>query len=186
MALLLLQPWPWASATDAPVAAEQQMDAARSRVGFQLRTRWGQRVDGRLPVLEGERRVLADGRHQVRMVLDATGVQVEESDRLDAMARGEAFFDSDHHPRIVFLSDPYPAALLQAGGEVHGWLQIRGVRRPEVFVLAPATCAAPGIRCPVLARGSITRRDYGMDGFRLALAARVQFALSLWLQEPAS
>lgn len=182
---LLLTPWSLALASGAPPATEQRLDLVRSEVGFHLRTRWGQRIDGQLPLLEGERRVLADGRHQVRVVLDAARVQVEDSERLDAMARGEGFFDAERHPRIVFLSDPYPASLLQAGGEVHGWLQIRGERRPEVFVLEASSCSSPGIHCPVLARGSITRLDYGMDAFRLALAARVHFDLALWLQEPA-
>lgn len=180
----LLLGTPPATAADAVPAGEQQLDTGRSRAGFQLRTRWGQRIDGELPLLGGGRRVLADGRHQVRVVLDATRVQVEDSGRLGAIARGERFFDAADHPRIVFLSDPYPPALLHDGGSVPGWLQVRGVRRPEVFVLEPGACVAPASQCPVHAHGSIDRGDYGMDSLRLALTDRVQFDLSLWLREP--
>lgn len=137
-----------------------------------------------MPVIEGERRVLADGRHQVRIVLDSTLVEVEDSARLEAIARGDRFFDADAHPRIVFLSDPYPPALLEMGGGVPGWLQIRGIRRPEVFTLEPAACLDPGMQCPVRAHGSITRADYGMDALRLALGGNVHFDLQLWLEGP--
>ncbi|MCE7032288.1 YceI family protein [Lysobacter sp. GX 14042] len=187
LAALLLQAGtlsPAAAVT--PVPGEQALDRQRSQAGFRLRTRWGQRIEGRLPLLEGERRVLADGRHQVRIVLDARQVEVEDSGRLDAIARGDRFFDADVHPRIVFLSDPYPPGLLEVGGDVPGWLQVRGIRRPEVFTLEPSACPEPGNGCAVHAHGSIERADYGMDAMRLALTGQVLFELRLWLLEPGS
>ena len=158
------------------------LDVAKSRVTFHVRTRWGQRIAGHLPVAEGERRILADGRHQVRVELDATGADLEGPGSLDEIARGERFFHAAHHPRIVFLSDPYPAAVVEGGGAVQGWLQIRGVRRPEAFTLEPTTCAAPGTACAVFAHGSIDRSEYGMDAMRLALTGSVRFDLQLWLE----
>src|SRR5690606_38511888 len=84
------------------------LDAEASRAVFHVRTRWGQRIAGRLPALGGERRVLADGRHQVRIALDAAGVELGGPGRLEEIARSDRFFDADAHPQIVFLSDPYP------------------------------------------------------------------------------
>lgn len=187
LAALLLQSGivPPATAGTSP-PGEQVLDRQRSQAGFQLRTRWGQRIEGRLPLLEGERRVLADGRHQVRIVLDARHVEVEDSARLDAIARGDRFFGADAHPRIVFLSDPYPPGLLEVGGDVPGWLQIRGIRRPEVFTLEPSACPEPGSQCAVHAHGRIERADYGMDALRLALTGQVHFDLRLWLLEHGS
>lgn len=171
-------------AGDAPAVDAQVLvlDVAKSRVTFHVRTRWGQRIAGHLPVAEGERRILADGRHQVRVVLDATGADLEGPGSLDEVARGERFFHATRYPRIVFLSDPYAAAVVEEGGPVHGWLEIRGMRRPEVFTLEPTSCAAPGTACAVLAHGSIDRNEYGMDAMRLALTGSVRFDLQLWLE----
>ena len=157
------------------------LDGGKSHVSFHLRTRWGQRIAGYLPVVGGERRILADGRHQVWMALDAAAADLEGSGRLDEVARGERFFDAGEHPRIVFLSDPYHASVVEQGGVVQGWLEIRGVRRPEVFILEPASCAEPGTGCAVNARGSIDRSAYGMDAMRLVLSGNVHFDLHLWL-----
>lgn len=158
------------------------LDAEASRAVFHVRTRWGQRIAGRLPALGGERRVLADGRHQVRIALDAAGVELGGPGRLEEIARSDRFFDADAHPQIVFLSDPYPASVVEHGGQVHGWLEMRGVRRPESFTLEPASCPEPGTACPVIAHGSVDRGDYGMDAMRVALTGSVHFDLRLWLE----
>ncbi|KGO97928.1 YceI family protein, partial [Novilysobacter defluvii] len=158
------------------------LDAEASRAVFHVRTRWGQRIAGRLPALGGERRILADGRHQVRIALDAAGVELGGAGRLEEIARSDRFFDADAHPQIVFLSDPYPASVVEHGGQVHGWLEMRGVRRPESFTLEPASCPEPGTACPVIAHGSVDRGDYGMDAMRVALTGSVHFDLRLWLE----
>lgn len=187
LALLVLHLAGWT----APAAAGTQhdsdavsFDAVNSRAMFHVRTRWGQRITGRLPAVAGERRILADGRHQVRIVLDAAGVELGGPGRLEEIARGDRFFEADAYPHVVFLSDPYPASVLEHGGQVHGWLEMRGVRRPETFTLEPAICPEPGTACPVVAHGSVDRGDYGMDAMRVALTGSVHFDLRLWL-EPA-
>jgi len=188
LALLVLQLWGWSTPAAAAGAAREPvglaLDVDRSRAAFHVRTRWGQRIAGHLPAVGGERRVLADGRHQVRIVLDAAGVELGGSARMDTIARGERFFNADAHPRIVFLSDPYHASVVEQGGPVHGWLELRGLRRPETFTLEPAACADAGTGCPVIAHGSIDRSAYGMEAMRLALTGSVHFDLRVWL-EPA-
>src|SRR5690606_38965178 len=151
------------------------------RAVFHLRSRGGQRIAGRLPALGGVRRVLAAGRHQVRIALDAAGVELGGPGRLEEIARSDRFFDADAHPRLGFLSDPYPASVVEHGGQVHGWLEMRGVRRPEGFTLEPASCPEPGTACAVIAHGGVARGDYGMDAMRVALAGSVHCDLRLWL-----
>jgi polyisoprenoid-binding protein YceI len=109
--------------------------------------------------------------------LAAGAVTVAGAPRYTALARGPQLFDVARHPAIEFVSDPYPPELARTGGELPGRLRLRGVERAERFTLAPATCARPGHDCPVIAQGRIDRDDYGLDGWRWALADRVRFRL---------
>lgn len=179
----LLSGWPvLARQASAPAAAPaaatlQAFDTRYTRFGFELRTRWGQRVVGVFPQYEGDVTQLPDGRHLVRIVLRTGAVVVAESERYTAMARGPGFFDSQNYPLIVFESDPHPQQLIQSGGRLRGRLTIHGVSRIESFELSPATCDRPGKDCEVVASGSISRSDYGLDGWQLALTDRVRFTM---------
>jgi polyisoprenoid-binding protein YceI len=168
-------PAPAASAVAPVQSSVQAFDPRYTRFGFELRTRWGQRVIGMFPDYEGEVTLLPDGRHLVRIVLRTGGVTVAESERYTAMARGPSFFDSARHPLIEFESDPHPELLIRAGGRLRGRLTMHGVSRIETFYLAPAVCDRPGKDCDVVASGSINRTDYGLDGWQLALTDRVRF-----------
>ena len=159
------------------VATPATFDPAHTAFGFQLRTRWGHRVVGEFARHDGEVRSFDDGRRQVHVVLDTASVRIAESSRYTAMARGPKFFDSARHPRIVFTSEAFPPALLERGGALRGELTLRGVSRAEVFDVEPAACARPGIDCDVIARGSVERDDYGLDGLQMVLGNRVQFSL---------
>ncbi|MEG3790906.1 YceI family protein [Lysobacter sp. CCNWLW3] len=175
---------PLAAQTPAPASAPASsgFDPFYTRFGFELRTRWGQKVEGAFPSYEGEVTVLPDGRHQVRIALATGAVQVGDSTRYTELARGRRFFDSARYPRIEFLSEPHPAELVRAGGKLRGRLTLHGVSRMETFVLAPSTCMRPGKDCDVLAYGSVSRDDYGLDGWQLALSDRVRFTLRVRLQ----
>ena len=184
---LLATSWPAIAApVGAPLAAGMQagFDPDHTRFGFELRTRWGQRVAGTFPSYDGELVVLPDGRHQVRIRLATAAVEVAGSRRYTELARGPRFFDASHHPLVEFVSDPHPPALVQTGGPLRGQLTMRGVSRGESFVLAPSTCARPGRDCDAVASGSVDRGDYALDGWRLALGDTVSFQLRLRLREP--
>ena len=168
---LLALAWP------ARPAAAQAFDAARSRIEFDVRTRLGPMVRGRFPDHAGEVEVLPDGRHRVRVQLAAAAVTVEGPRRYTAWARGPQLFDVDRHPVIEFVSEPYPADLARTGGALPGRLRLRGIERAERFELAPSACARPGHDCPVVASGRIDRDDYGLEGWRWALADTVRFRL---------
>lgn len=166
-------------AAAAGTPADLRIDPLRSQVGFSLQTRWGQTLDGRFPQYEGEIVPLAGNRHRVQLRLMAGTVEIEDSPRYGRFARGPRFFDAEHHPTIEFVSEPYDEALLRDGGELGGRLTIRGVTRREVFTIAPATCARPAHDCDVVARGSVRRENYGINGFGLAIHNRVHFYLNV-------
>lgn len=169
--VLLALAWPGGS------TAAQAIDPARSRVEFDVRTRLGPMVRGRFPDYAGRVETLPDGRHRVRVRLAAAAVIVAGPARYTALARGPQLFDVDRHPEIEFVSEPYPADLARTGGALPGRLRLRGVERTERFTLAPSGCARPGHDCPVIASGRIDRDDYGLEGWRWALADTVRFRL---------
>lgn len=172
--MFCLLPWP---------SAAQQFDPVYTRFGFELRTRWGQRVVGTFPRYHGEVSGLADGRRQVRIALYADAVEVAGSARYTALARGEGFFDAARHPLIEFVSEPHLDALLHDGGQLRGRLSIHGIVRTETFVLTPSACARPGLDCDVVAQGSVSRDDYGLDGWQFALRDQVRFNLRVRLRQ---
>ena len=171
---LLLQP----AGAVAPVG----FDTVHTRFCFELRTRWGQRVHGTFPRHDGALHTLPDGRLQVRIVLATGAVEVEESERYTALARGERFFDAGHHPFIEFVSEPHTAELAHDGGRLRGRLTMHGTSRMEAFTVLPATCSRPGVDCDVVVHGTVSRGDYGLDGWRVALADTVRFDMRVRLQ----
>lgn len=152
-------------------------DPDHSHVGFDLRTRWGQRLRGDFPAHEGEVRVFGDDRRQVRVRLDSTQVRIVGHARYTRWARGPEFFDVAAHPAVTFVSEHYDAALLLAGGPLHGTLTMRGIAQPVRFELAPSTCDTPGVGCDVVATGTVSRSAFGMDGWTLAVGDAVRFEL---------
>lgn len=160
-------------------------DPAHTQFGFELRTRWGQRVQGQFPVYDGVVLFLPDGRRQVRIRLAAEAIDVAGSERYAAIARSDAFFDAERYPAIEFVSEPHDDALSRDGGLLQGYLRMHGVSRPETFVVAPALCERAGEDCDAFASGSVARSDYGIAGMRLVLSDRVRFTMQVRLLDPA-
>ncbi|WP_462114671.1 YceI family protein [Lysobacter xanthus] len=157
----------------------QAFDPARSRIEFDVHTRVGSAVKGRFPVFDGRVDTLADGRRRVRLRMSARDLEIAGSPRYTRLARGPQLFDAERHPVIEFISEPYTPELAMRGGALAGELRLHGTARRERFELAPATCDAPGRACPILATGRVSRDDYGLDGWRWALADRVRFRLDV-------
>ncbi|HEY4531308.1 MAG TPA: YceI family protein [Luteimonas sp.] len=155
------------------------IDAAASHVGFQLVARWGEVIEGRFPVLEGELTRLPDGRQQVRLSLSAADVEITDSPRRSQMTRGAGFFDARRHPWITFLSDPFDPGLLERGGPLPGVLGIRDVQRREAFTVVASACARPALECPVRAVGVVDRNAYGMNRWPVVVSRKVRFELSI-------
>lgn len=159
--------------------AAERVHPADSWAGFSMKTRWGQTLQGRFPVLHGE--ILDDTEHRRRVKLrfSARDVEIINHRRFTQLTRGDGFFDADNHPFVEFASDAYPAALLRDGGQLAGDLTIRGTTRREVFTVEASTCDRPGVDCDVFATGVVYRSDFGMDRWGFALSDRVQMTLRL-------
>lgn len=166
-------------------AAAQALDPARSRIEFDLKTRWGQTITGHFPRYDGEVVQLPDGRREVRIRLATTSVEVEGSRRYTRFARGERFLDASHHPWVEFRSDPYAAELVRQGGPLYGTLNMHGVSRRETFMLEPSECERPALDCDVVAQGRVLRTNYGVESWRWALTDDVNFRLRVRLREAA-
>ena len=166
----------------AATAGAQEIDNERSRMEFELRTRWGQRVDGTFTRHQGVVTVMADGRQQVQLTLTAAAIEVAGSPYYTVVARGPQFFDAARYPHIDFLSEPHLPALVHDGGRLRGKLTLHGVTRSESFILQPAECVRPGRDCDVVASGVINRADYGLSGYRLVLSDRVRFTMRVRLK----
>lgn len=162
--------------------AAQEFDHSQTRIGFELRTRWGQRLEGRFPDYHGAVRHLADGQQQVVMRLETGSVEIVGYPRYTEFSRGRQFFDAARYPWISFTSDPYSPALLKHGGQLSGVLRIHGVGQRESFTVEPAACAQPAIACDLVAHGSVRREDYEMTAWQVAVRGRVGFQLRLRLQ----
>lgn len=158
-------------------------DPRHTRFGFELRTRWGQRVLGEFPAYDGAVLSLPDGRSQAYIRLATGAVEVADSPRYTELARGEDFFDAARFPQIEFVSEPHQVALGHDGGKLRGRLTMHGVSRMETFVVAPATCSRPGQDCDAVATGSVNRSHYALDGWRMVLSDKVRFTMRIRLQD---
>ena len=166
-----------------PPAVGDAVDPGRSGVDFTLKTRWGQTLDGRMPVIAGEVATLADGRRQVWLSLSARDVEIIDHRNYTRLTRGKGFFDAERWPRISFRSDPFDPALLRHGGALGGELGIRGVHRRETFEIAPAGCVRPLRDCEVQGGGAVRRGDYGLDRWSVALSEIVQLSLLIRIRD---
>ncbi|MCR6664051.1 MAG: YceI family protein [Luteimonas sp.] len=164
-------------ATSQPLMAV--IDGDGSKAEFSLRTRWGQTLEGRFPSVSGEIERAGEQRKRVSVRMPTQAVEIVGNERFTRLTRGEGFFDSQHHPEVVFVSDAYPESLLRDGGKLAGELTIRGKTRREVFTLQPAACDRPGVDCDVVATGVVYRGDFDMDRWSFALSDRVRLSLRL-------
>lgn len=160
-------------------ASAARIDDDASRVGFTLKTRWGQTLEGRFPVFDGEIRELDDGQRQVAFALSSREVEIVDNDSYTRLTRGKGFFDAERYPEVSFVSDPYPESLLRRGGALSGVLTIRGVQRREVFTVMASACPRPARDCDVVASGAVQRSDYGVDRWAFALGDSVRFQLRI-------
>jgi polyisoprenoid-binding protein YceI len=160
-----------------------EIDPQHTQIGFTLKTRWGQTLLGRFPRYSGSIESLDDGREQVRLKLSSKDVEIVGHPSYTSMTRSRGFFEAERFPEVEFVSDPYPSALVAAGGKLAGQLTIRDVTRRETFTIQPSTCARPAIDCDVIASGSVRRTDYGVDRWVLAVSDNVRFTLRLRMRE---
>lgn len=164
-----------------PAPPSLLFDTARSDLGFEVSTRFGQHLNGDFPRYEGHVEHLPDGRRRVYLRVATSEARIPGRPRYTSWMRSASFFDTERHPWMEFVSDPYPPELLREGGPLDGTLTLRGVSHRERLQVAPSPCDRPGHDCDILVRGGIERSHYGMREWQVALADEVQLTVRVRL-----
>ena len=162
----------------------EQVDPAASRIGFEVWTRYGQRLDGEIAAFQGQLEHREDGRKRFVVRLQMDSAHIPGHRRYTRWMRGQEFFDVAHHRLAEFESAPFVGSTSGTPGVpslLDGWLTLRGVRHPVQLHIAPGECARAGYDCPVTARGEVSRAAYGMDRWQFAVSDRVTFVLHVRL-----
>lgn len=156
------------------------LDGARSSAEFSVRVMWLMRAHGWFSAIHGTVEVDRFNNHGVvDAVIDAGSVHMNV-ERYDAWVKSPEFFDVDAHPRIHFVSQPFPLQRLRTGGALAGTLELRGVKQPIRFDLTPATCTDPGEACAILAEGALDRSAFGMHSRRGTVSDKVRLELRIF------
>lgn len=164
-------------------AADYRIDVARSHAEFGVRLFWLRRVSGRFQQIAGE--VSLNPRRDSAVVdaRIAVGSVSMDSERFRRWVLAPEFFDVAQYPSIHFVSEPIPLAALGQGGELQGWLTLRGVTRPARFELQAAHCQPHSAeQCVLEVHGHIRRSDFGMDSHRAAVSDRVDLGMTVTLE----
>lgn len=164
------------AAHGAPVA----LDPAQSAADFEIRAMWMFDVAGRFGAVTGSVDIDHDARTaRVHARIDVRGVAMRRESYEDWVKSAE-FFDAARYPFVEFVSEPFPLATLDLGGDILGNLTLRGVTRPMSLRLRPSQCPGEAaLRCPVVADGSLQRSEFGMRTRRATLADRVRLHFSV-------
>ena len=161
-------------------AREIVIDGTHSYARFHLDLPMGRELDGRFPRMQAEWLPQADGRWRVSVWLPADAAEIRGRPRYTRIMRSEMFFDSQRHPHIQFLSDPFEVGMLARGGALSGVLTMRGVAQRESLRLAPSTCRPPVPRdCVIEVNGEVSRRNYGITPLKGVLGDIVEFRLRI-------
>lgn len=160
------------------------IDPATSRAGIEVDLRLGGRVRGDFQALEGRIDRLEDERLQVSVRLDARSLVLDGPAWMGRSMRSSKFLDVEAHRWIHFRSEPFAPELVRNGGTLAGTVELRGVARPVAFRVAPSACETPGYDCDIPVAGQVSRRDFGMEAYRVWLRDEVGFDFHVRLRQP--
>ncbi|HEX5304599.1 MAG TPA: YceI family protein [Dyella sp.] len=166
--------------------ADYRIDTAHSYAEFSVRLLWVRQISGRFTRIDGE--VTLNALRDTAVVEATVSVDsvAMSSARLRRWVLDPEFFDARRFPDIRFVSAPLAVGSLDAGGELPGWLTLRGVTRAVLFRLEPASCTLErDTTCQIEVRGSIQRSDYGMVGHHTAVSDTVNLGLMITLDPTA-
>ena len=123
---------------DGTLAGDWVLDPRRSRVGLKNRSMAGLvRVNGVFQEVRGHGTVRPDGQVSGTLTVAAASVDTKNT-RRDSHLRSADFFDSGHHPDIIFTADGIRPS--GPGVAVTGALTVRDRTRPLSF---EATASVP-------------------------------------------
>jgi polyisoprenoid-binding protein YceI len=138
------------------------VQAARSRVGFDVRHLLVSKVHGRFRDVEGTISCDGDGVALINGRVAVSSIDTGDS-RRDERLRAADFFDVAHHPSIT-LDAACPPAAPGRPPTVSGTMTLGGVSRPVQLRLdGPAAPAEASGELRIRAQGDVSRRDFGLD-----------------------
>jgi polyisoprenoid-binding protein YceI len=166
-------------------APAQVLDGAGSTAEFEEHLRLPMRGVGRFARISGELSGEPAQGWKVALHIDGRSLHFDGPGWMDAITRSRAFLDVNDFPNIELRTGAIPDDVLHRGGQVRGELTLRGVTRPATFLLQAPTCARPGAECDLVVQGTVSRRAFGMTGYRMTLRDGVDVRVRLrWRMEP--
>ena len=159
-----------------------RIQKSSSQVGFCVDSKLS-RIEGRFTDFQGGMS-LAPGEQddgQTMVLIKADSLQTKNS-LVESMVKGEHFFDVEHHPEVLFVSDAFKwtgpdSAVLT------GKLTLRGITKAVIFnVTLKALDDEPidqASRVLVKATTSIRRADFGMDELASLVEGNVKLCMSV-------
>jgi polyisoprenoid-binding protein YceI len=145
--------------------SQWKIDPAHSSVDFSIKHMVISRVKGTFhtfdAVIEADPEDLTTAR--IEFTVDVASVDTRNEDR-DNHLRGADFFDAENYPKMMFKATRI-VKKSEGEYEVTGDLTIRGVTRPETFLVTYEGQGKDpwgGIRAGFSANGTINRSDYGL------------------------
>ncbi|SFU79803.1 YceI family protein [Alicyclobacillus macrosporangiidus] len=145
--------------------SQWKIDPAHSSVDFSIKHMVISRVKGTFhtfdAVIEADPEDLTTA--HIEFTVDVASVDTRNEDR-DNHLRGADFFDAENHPKMTFKATRI-VKKSEGEYEVTGDLTIRGVTRPETFLVTYEGQGKDpwgGIRAGFSANGTINRSDYGL------------------------
>ncbi|MCL6598183.1 MAG: YceI family protein [Alicyclobacillus macrosporangiidus] len=145
--------------------SQWKIDPAHSSVDFSIKHMVISRVKGTFhtfdAVIEADPEDLTTAR--IEFTVDVASVDTRNEDR-DNHLRSADFFDAENYPKMTFKATRI-VKKSEGEYEVTGDLTIRGVTRPETFLVTYEGQGKDpwgGIRAGFSANGTINRSDYGL------------------------
>ena len=163
------------------------IDNSRSSASFNINPRLPIPSQGSFESVSGSLMAMPNQNWKVEVQVDARKLRFKGPQWLARMARSEAFLAAEKHPNIQFVSTPFSKALLESGGVLQGQLFLRGLQRNVSFHIEKPACARAGYECNLVVRGSVMRRDFGMQAYRFSIKDNVDFEFRIrLLADPSS
>jgi len=120
--------------TGNPAATRWRLDPDASTAEFRVPTFWGLvRVSGHFGRLDGWLEVESHGWRRLELTIDATSVDTG-NDKRDQHLRSADFFDTEHYPRVRFVSS---AIVDEGDGRLHVAGELRAAGRRVAMELEP-------------------------------------------------
>ena len=162
-----------------------RIEQETSQVGFCVSSGWT-RIKGDFLDFTGGLALVPESKHtepaEQAMVIIQTASLDTRSSVVEGVIKGEGFFDVEHFPEILFVSNGFEWTGKDSAS-IYGDLTVRGITRPVVFdvVLTPVDQHSDGTveRMQVKASTTINRADFNMDSMSGLVSDTVTLCMSV-------